>query len=1059
MRPVRLVARRFLGLEDVVVEFNQGDLFVIVGPNGAGKSSILEALFFALYGRSIRVERGREELLHRGFPGDALRVELEFLMGGKLFRVIREFSVKKRGVAVFEKKEQGNWKTICSGEQAVNREIEKALGFDVGTFRSSVFLAQGETLRFVEATPAERFRILSSLFGLGILDVVREKVKEDFNRLEGEIKPQEARLQILAEKNLEEEKKRLEGEIHKLEGELATLKAEREGCEKRLRDLEHLLELSRALHEEQEKRANLLQEKEVAQVKAQEDQIIVEAQRVKMEFEQPWRESLRELQRVSEEIAKRKERLERLRQDEAEAYTLLENLVKERDAGEREARFLGEKEQAFQSMAGTVEEIERLRLEASHCQKELETIQEELAQVQEEEQTLNKESQKLQEQLATLKKNFGVLDGELKRLREREKDLGPLYEERLAHLKDLEYLKKQEEKATRELGKLQKDRNDVLEALKRVQKDLQEAERERDAFEEEYRKRSRAFMVGTLRKEWAEKGVCPVCGTIIPFRGEEEEEVIDFLSWETHYRDLQDRTVKLRAQKENLEERWQRFAPEEESVQREGEKIRLEIAERERQKNAVEERIQQILRDLGWQEKRFNMEMLRELIRKKESEVEDFRNRCIRHEKELAFREERQSNLKKRRIELDHKLQEAEKRYRKIEEEIARRRNSVRAFLETQQEKEAPGAAEDSFREAFRRVTQAAKELKEELGELAVKVQETKERLRNLGERKEEVEGELLHLTKEEEEWKRKESARGRAFWEELERLGWSEDYFTEFAARKRGNWQEQLSKIEGSLRQLEERIEGLQREREHLVTVLGVEDSPEYLAKLTDEERNRSGRLRDEVGAMENRLGGLRVTLEKVTQDLEEWQNLVREIAGKKKQREAFEKLLSALEARNFKNYLLAILFRKLEEEASHLLFFLSGERYVLRMESEGGNAQMMVVDRRYGREKRPLQECSGGEKTLIALSLALAIPRLWLKEQGHKGSLDCLFIDEGFSPLDREHLELVADAILRLGKDGKMVGIVTHDQAFAEYFPLRLEVKEGKAVWKKNAESLSIS
>ena len=65
-----------------------------------------------------------------------------------------------------------------------------------------------------------------------------------------------------------------------------------------------------------------------------------------------------------------------------------------------------------------------------------------------------------------------------------------------------------------------------------------------------------------------------------------------------------------------------------------------------------------------------------------------------------------------------------------------------------------------------------------------------------------------------------------------------------------------------------------------------------------------------------------------------------------------------------------------------------------------------------------------------------------------------DCLFIDEGFSALDQEHLELVADAILRLSQDGRMVGIVTHDPSFAHYFPLHLEVRGGKAFWKRNEE-----
>ncbi len=106
MRPLELEVEKFLGLESLSLDFDSS-FFVLVGPNGAGKSSILEAIFFALFGRGIRLERGKRELIHRGYPEGPLRVKLKFLLGGNEFQVVREYSPRGWGGSFREK---GKWR-------------------------------------------------------------------------------------------------------------------------------------------------------------------------------------------------------------------------------------------------------------------------------------------------------------------------------------------------------------------------------------------------------------------------------------------------------------------------------------------------------------------------------------------------------------------------------------------------------------------------------------------------------------------------------------------------------------------------------------------------------------------------------------------------------------------------------------------------------------------------------------------------------------------------------------------------------------------------------------
>ncbi|MBC7239504.1 MAG: hypothetical protein H5T71_05340 [Chloroflexi bacterium] len=170
--------------------------------------------------------------------------------------------------------------------------------------------------------------------------------------------------------------------------------------------------------------------------------------------------------------------------------------------------------------------------------------------------------------------------------------------------------------------------------------------------------------------------------------------------------------------------------------------------------------------------------------------------------------------------------------------------------------------------------------------------------------------------------------------------------------------------------------------------------------------------------------------------------------------ERNLHKTLKEALEGRGFKNFLLGLLFEQLEKETSAILTEISQGRYTVSMKMEGGKATLAVIDNLFGGQERSPGECSGGEKTLIALALAIALSRVRFGNE--KNQANCIFIDEGFSALDREHLELVADAILNMGRDGKLVGIVTHDPLFAAHFPVRLNISGGKASWITTEEEL---
>src|SRR5437867_12115611 len=94
MRPLRLELEGFTAFRNrTVIDFTCLDLFAVCGPTGAGKSSLIDAICYALYGRTPRAGTEMTACISLGL--DRLQVVLEFQAGPNIYRVYRE--TRRRG--------------------------------------------------------------------------------------------------------------------------------------------------------------------------------------------------------------------------------------------------------------------------------------------------------------------------------------------------------------------------------------------------------------------------------------------------------------------------------------------------------------------------------------------------------------------------------------------------------------------------------------------------------------------------------------------------------------------------------------------------------------------------------------------------------------------------------------------------------------------------------------------------------------------------------------------------------------------------------------------------
>src|SRR6266849_4874837 len=144
MRPVRLEVEGFTSFQRrVEIDFSELDLFAITGATGAGKTSLLDAMLYAFYGRTPRLDStSASELISLGSRGMA--VLLEFTTTDQRYRVVRNVKLGKKGATTstvrLERHNGQDWEPLAGGVRELNAKVQEILGLDFDGFTRSVVL-------------------------------------------------------------------------------------------------------------------------------------------------------------------------------------------------------------------------------------------------------------------------------------------------------------------------------------------------------------------------------------------------------------------------------------------------------------------------------------------------------------------------------------------------------------------------------------------------------------------------------------------------------------------------------------------------------------------------------------------------------------------------------------------------------------------------------------------------------------------------------------------------------------------------------------------------------
>lgn len=168
--------------------YAQGGLFAIVGPTGSGKSSILDAVSFALFGRTPRTES------HVVAVNDDERKTVLVTRGEKLCEASVVFEtkgqiwlsrcrmrlVKSNGKSVelvkLPSADASEGEIVTTKVKDWQQQVESLLGMGFAAFTRTVLLAQGAFGRFLQARPDDRAEILEGITGSEIYAEIGSRV-------------------------------------------------------------------------------------------------------------------------------------------------------------------------------------------------------------------------------------------------------------------------------------------------------------------------------------------------------------------------------------------------------------------------------------------------------------------------------------------------------------------------------------------------------------------------------------------------------------------------------------------------------------------------------------------------------------------------------------------------------------------------------------------------------------------------------------------------------------------------------------------------------------------
>ena len=198
----KLRYRNFLstGNNFTEIDLTKSKRTLIVGTNGSGKSASLDALSFALFGKSHR-NINKPQLVN-SINNKNCEVEVEFELGSNQYKVCR--GIKP---TIFEIYQNGNLLNQSSTSKDYQKILEQnILKLNHKSFHQIVVLGASSFIPFMQLRASDRRSVIEDLLDIGVFSKMNILLKEKLSTVKETLKDYDHQLEIAKTKQQAQEK-------------------------------------------------------------------------------------------------------------------------------------------------------------------------------------------------------------------------------------------------------------------------------------------------------------------------------------------------------------------------------------------------------------------------------------------------------------------------------------------------------------------------------------------------------------------------------------------------------------------------------------------------------------------------------------------------------------------------------------------------------------------------------------------------------------------------------------------------------------------------------------
>ncbi|WP_267404336.1 MULTISPECIES: SbcC/MukB-like Walker B domain-containing protein [unclassified Chryseobacterium] len=996
MIPVQLTIEGLYSYQErQIIDFKNltdAGLFGIFGSVGSGKSSILEAISFALYGETERLNmRDKRAYNMMNLKSHTSYIEFDFLnFENKLFRATRDFrrnskkfdDVKPSSVTFYQQIE-GKWIPL------EHSNAEQIIGLNYANFKRTIIIPQGQFKEFLELGATERTTMMKEIFNLQRFDLqnnvasLNVKNRSELDQLDGQLKGFEE----ITEEQISAQKETLKTEQHKF----SEAKDNFQKISASFQQLKNLKTDFENLKQKKENFSNLSAQKAEIDILETQTDIYDRVSRI-------FNPLLAEKDKLSKEISAK-------RSDAEKQNTTVKKT---------EAQFHFIKEQ-LTAIQPKFEALEQSKIQENDLNLIVQILNysDEIKKLKERTQKGSKEVQEVEEKRKNIQHNIDLLSKEAETLKPKKLDSNLLLQVGNWFIQQ---------------KNLKKSQEDQSEKIKKQELQIQQISDELKAFPENFKEnfQQKKENLEIQKKEFLQKldhlkiqqelakfsselhngEACPLCGS------SEHPNIVEFHDVHSELKEFEEKVQSVDKELINLQKKENEI---DKILERKGIFENQLKAEQEIISD-IQHHIENHLKQFIWTE--FSYEKEAEFEAKRSSSLEAEKqieqlNQTIFKERETLAKEI--ENLEKYQKALEtFKIQEAKK-----EEQINSNRSNLKILNWENYSDKTTEEIENIYHTLSKSNTETEKnyhELVQKEKQISPKLAEEKAILNQLEKQISELKLEILSNT-------------------ELINASLSQNNFNSF------------SEIETILHQkinVEERRNWIQKFKIDFETLKnGIHELEEKLKDFSFDHEQFAAK-ENEFNDAENHLKQindlvvkLSSEIERLEQEYRKKEDLLKELSQLQKRSENLKVMTNLFKAAGFVQYVSSIYLRQLCDHANIRFHRMTRNQLSLQLNE---NNDFEIIDYLNEGRSRSVKTLSGGQSFQVSLSLALALAES--VQANAQSDKNFFFIDEGFGTQDLESVNIVFETLNALQKENRIVGIISHVEELKEKIPVALEI-----------------